>query len=63
MQIDVLYYFHIKADIVERFKRTIKRKMWRVFTYLGRKQYSNILQRFVIIQSIKQNGGGYVVFI
>ena len=38
---------HIKAAIVERFNRTIKQKMWRVFTYLGRKQYSNILQKLV----------------
>ena len=38
---------HIKAAIVERFNRTIKNKMWRVFTYLGRKQYSNILQKLV----------------
>ena len=38
---------HIKAAIVERFNRTIKNKIWRVFTYLGRKQYSNILQKLV----------------
>jgi len=38
---------HIKAAIVERFNRTIKQKMWRVFTYLGKKQYSNILQKLV----------------
>ena len=36
---------HIKAAIVERFNRTIKQKMWRVFTYLGKKHYSNILQK------------------
>ena len=38
---------HIKAAIVERFNRTIKQKMWRVFTYLGKKHYSNILQKLV----------------
>ena len=38
---------HIKAAIVERFNRTLKQKMWRVFTYLGKKQYSNILQKLV----------------
>ena len=36
---------HIKAVIVKRFNRTIQQKMWRVLNYLGRKQYSNILQK------------------
>ena len=38
---------HIKAAVIERFNKTIKEKLWRVFTYLGKKKYSDVLQKLV----------------
>lgn len=36
-----------KASIVERFNRTLKEKMWRVFTFNKNNKYINILQQLV----------------
>ena len=37
----------LKACIVERFNRTLKEKMWRYFTHVGNKKYSEILPDLV----------------
>ena len=40
-------YYHlqssVKACIIERFNRTLKEKMWRYFTYLGKYKYIDVL--------------------
>jgi|688.fasta_scaffold79921_6 hypothetical protein len=44
-------YYHlkssVKACIIERFNRTLKEKMWRYFTYLGKYKYIDVLAGFL----------------
>ncbi len=44
-----LYYTNseMKAQVVERFNRTLKEKMWRYFTYVGNQRYVDILDKLV----------------
>jgi hypothetical protein len=37
----------VKACIVERFNRTLKDKMWRYFTYIGKYVYIDVLNKFL----------------
>ena len=44
-----LYYTNseMKAQVVERFNRTLKDKMWRYFTHVGNQRYVDILDKLV----------------
>ena len=47
---NIKFYFiesTLKACIVERFNRTLKEKMWRYFTYIGKYVYINVLHEFL----------------
>jgi hypothetical protein len=44
-------YYHskssVKACIIERFNRTLKEKMWRYFTFIGKYKYIDVLDDFL----------------
>lgn len=40
-------YTHLKASIVERFNRTLKEKMWKLFSFQGSFKWINILEDLV----------------
>lgn len=40
-------YSHLKASIVERFNRTLKQNMWKMFSYQGSYNWTTILEKLV----------------
>ena len=41
-------YTHLKASIVERFNRTLKNKMWKMFSYLGSYKWFDKLKNLLV---------------